>query len=104
MAQVSILLQQMRSTGLLLPVAVHHQHWAGQSSRRMGWVLRIWPPGCVLTVVCWLCSCRALRARDELVGYFQAGITEARQQMAQGQELKGVLGRLVAAVDEEGNT
>jgi hypothetical protein len=51
-----------------------------------------------------LCAFRALRARDELVGYFQAGITEARQQMAQGQELKGVLGRLVAAVDEEGNT
>jgi cytochrome P450 len=48
-------------------------------------------------------SCRALRARDELVGYFQAGITEARQQLAAGQQPGGVLGRLVGAEDEEGN-
>ena len=48
-------------------------------------------------------SCRALRARDELVAYFQAGITEARQQLAAGQEPGGVLGRLVSAEDEEGN-
>lgn len=47
--------------------------------------------------------CRALRARDELVAYFQAGITEARQQLAAGQEPSGVLGRLISAEDEEGN-
>lgn len=47
--------------------------------------------------------CRALRAREELVAYFQAGITEARQQLAAGQEPGGVLGRLVSAEDEEGN-
>lgn len=44
-----------------------------------------------------------MRARDELVSFFQAGITEARQQQAQGQELKGVLGRMVSAQDEHGN-
>lgn len=48
-------------------------------------------------------SCRAIRARDELVSYFQAGITEARQQQARGQELKGVLGRMVSAQDKQGN-
>jgi hypothetical protein len=44
-----------------------------------------------------------VRARDELVSYFQAGITEARQQQAQGLELKGVLGRMVSAQDEQGS-
>ena len=48
-------------------------------------------------------SCRALHARDELLAYFQAGITEARSQLAAGHQLKGVLGRLVSARDEEGN-
>ncbi len=50
-----------------------------------------------------LLSCRALHARDELVAYFQAGITAARQQLAEGQEVGGVLGRMVSAQDEEGN-
>jgi hypothetical protein len=47
--------------------------------------------------------CRALRARDELVAYFQEGITTARQRLAEGQEVGGVLGRMVSAQDEEGN-
>jgi len=46
---------------------------------------------------------RALRAREELVAYFQQGVTTARQQLAAGQELTGMLGRLVSAQDEEGN-
>lgn len=49
------------------------------------------------------CMHRALRAREELVTYFQQGVTTARQQLAAGQELTGVLGRLVSAQDEEGN-
>lgn len=52
---------------------------------------------------CAVLSCRALAAREELVAYFQAGITAARQQLAEGQEVGGVLGRMVSAQDEEGN-
>lgn len=48
-------------------------------------------------------SCRALKARGELVSFFQAGVNEVRQQLAAGQAVPGVLARLVAAVDEEGN-
>jgi len=47
--------------------------------------------------------CTGLCVLVELVAYFQQGVTTARQQLAAGQELTGVLGRLVSAQDEEGN-
>lgn len=37
------------------------------------------------------------------MAYFQEGITTARQRLAEGQEVGGVLGRMVSAQDEEGN-
>lgn len=37
------------------------------------------------------------------MSFFQIGVTKARQQLADGQDVPGVMGRLVAAVDEQGN-
>lgn len=52
------------------------------------------------------CTCslshRALKAKEELWSYFQASVTHARQQLAAGQHVPGVLGRLVEAQDEDG--
>eukprot|EP00775_Hariotina_reticulata_P007859 gene7859-8055_t len=45
---------------------------------------------------------RALKAQQELVSYFQAGVTAARQQLEAGQWVPGVMGILVAAQDEHG--
>jgi hypothetical protein len=53
---------------------------------------------------CWcVCFCRALKARAELCSFFLQGCADARQQLAAGHEVPGILGRLVAAVDEQGN-
>jgi hypothetical protein len=46
---------------------------------------------------------RSMNAKRELVAFFQEGVNNARQQLAAGQQVPGVLGRLVAAQDEEGN-
>ncbi|WIA16755.1 hypothetical protein OEZ85_013407 [Tetradesmus obliquus] len=46
---------------------------------------------------------KALAAREELCGFFLAGCAQAREALAAGQAVPGILGRLVAAVDEQGN-
>jgi hypothetical protein len=46
---------------------------------------------------------RALQARQDLLSWFQAAVETAKQQLSQGQGVPGILGSLVAAVDENGN-
>lgn len=46
---------------------------------------------------------RAMRARQAMIDQFQAATDEARQKLAAGQHVPGIIGSLVSAVDEEGN-
>lgn len=44
-----------------------------------------------------------MAARRKLVEQFQATVDEARQQLAAGQRVSGVIGSLITAQDENGN-
>jgi hypothetical protein len=44
-----------------------------------------------------------MRARDSMVAMFAAAVAEGRAKVAAGEAAPGLLGRLLSAVDEEGN-
>lgn len=45
----------------------------------------------------------ALRAREVMMSRFWGAVTEARGKAAAGEDVPGILGRMIAAVDEDGN-
>eukprot|EP00879_Flechtneria_rotunda_P003830 GHRR01004070.1.p1 GENE.GHRR01004070.1~~GHRR01004070.1.p1 ORF type:complete len:300 (+),score=122.02 GHRR01004070.1:648-1547(+) len=46
---------------------------------------------------------RAKKAQRDLYKFFQGCVSEAREQLAHGKSVPGILGSLVAAIDEDGN-
>lgn len=45
----------------------------------------------------------ALRAREVMISRLQQAVTEARAKAAAGEDVPGILGRMIAAEDEDGN-
>jgi hypothetical protein len=46
---------------------------------------------------------KAMRAKEGLLSHFQEAVDAARAQVVGGQEVPGVIGQLVTAVDSQGN-